>query len=113
MVDRFVAAGDARWVDMNDRYHAEEKHRLAAEARKRAMRCPATLDDWEERVAERWRRDTDVLTAIQVIDLDFRSGRLREADAIALLQRIEESAEDGSGRCHSPMAQPWFFSSKD
>lgn len=95
---------------MTERHPNEEQHRLAEEARARALHCPATLDDWEEKVADKWCQDGNVLAAIQVIDLDFRSGVLGESEAIELLKRLETSAEDESGRCRSPMVQPWFFS---
>lgn len=66
-----------------------DERQLAAAAHARAVSCPASLEDWEDRVAERCRQKADTLGIIQSIDVYVRAEKLSESQAIALLQDLE------------------------
>jgi hypothetical protein len=84
---------------MQEYYSIEEEELLGnmahahAHAHARAFWCPVTLDDWEDRVAEKCRSEKKLLGMIQLIDMECQSGRLSEAHGIDLLKKIEAEGE--------------------
>lgn len=80
---------------MQEYYSTEEEELLGkmAYAHARALWCPVTLDDWEDRVAEKCRSEKKLLGMIQLIDMECQSGRLSEAHGIDLLKKIEAEGE--------------------